>query len=261
MFSDRFNQLNNVLWPVLSFAALLIAWEAAVDIFSIPKYIVPSPVAVFVAFYKYFAILVYHTGVTLFETVVAFVICLIVGMPLAVAIASLRWVEKSVYPLLVVSQAVPKVAIAPILLVCLGFGMETKIVIAVLIAFFPIVISMVVGLKSLPNDMKDLGRSMGLSPLSMFRKIRLPYALPVTFGGIKVAATFAIVGAVVGEFVGSDKGLGYLLLYSAGQLQTDIMFADVFILGVLGVVLFGVVEWAERLLLPWHVSIRNELVG
>ncbi len=261
MFSDRFNQLNNVLWPVLSFAALLIAWEAAVDIFSIPKYIVPSPVAVFFAFYKYFAILAYHTGVTLFETVVAFVICLIVGMPLAVAIASLRWVEKSVYPLLVVSQAVPKVAIAPILLVCLGFGMETKIVIAVLIAFFPIVISMVVGLKSLPNDMKDLGRSMGLSPLSMFRKIRLPHALPITFGGIKVAATFAIVGAVVGEFVGSDKGLGYLLLYSAGQLQTDIMFADVFILGVLGVVLFGVVEWAERLLLPWHVSIRNELVG
>ncbi|MGE3149176.1 MAG: ABC transporter permease [Pseudorhodoplanes sp.] len=240
---------------------LLILWEVSVVVFAVPKYMLPSPIAVFQALYNYAPMLAYHTGVTLFETVLAFVLCLVVGMPLAVAIASIRWIEKSIYPWLVVSQAVPKVAIAPLLLVWLGFGMETKIVVAVLVAFFPIVISMVVGLKSLPNEMRDLGRSMGLSSMDMFRKIRLPYALPATFGGIKVAATFAVVGAVIGEFVGADRGLGYLLLYSAGQLQTDIMFADVFILGVMGVALFGAVEWAERKLLPWHISIRNELVG
>src|SRR5262249_38490107 len=154
---------------------------------------------------------------------------------------SLRWIEKSVYPLLVVSQAVPKVAIAPILLVWLGFGMETKIVIAVLIAFFPIVISTVVGLKGVASEMHDLGNSMGLSSLDMFQKIRLPHAMPSMFGGIKVSATFAVVGAVVGEFVGADKGLGYLMLFSSGQMQTDLMFADVIVLGALGVLLFAVV--------------------
>jgi NitT/TauT family transport system permease protein len=138
---------------------------------------------------------------------------------------------------------------------------ETKILVAVLISFFPVVISTVVGLKGLPIEMNQLGRSMGLSALSMFKKIRLPYALPSMFGGIKVAATFTVVGAVVGEFVGADKGLGYLLLYSSGQMQTDIMFADVIILGVLGILLFGVVQWTERRALPWHVSIRNELVS
>jgi len=188
------------------------------------------------------------------------VLRLAAGIPLAIGIASLRWVEKSVYPLLVISQAVPKVAIAPLLLVWIGFGMETKILIAVLVAFFPIVISTVVGLRGLPPEMVELGSSMGLTAASMFRKIRLPHALPSMFGGIKVAATFTVVGVVIGEFVGADKGLGYFLLFSSGQMQMDLMFADVIILGALGIGLFWIVEWAERRWLPWHVSVRNELV-
>jgi NitT/TauT family transport system permease protein len=253
-------RLRNSVWPTFSVITCLVFWQGIVTLFAVPKYLLPSPASVLAALVSNFWLLAYHTWITLFECALAFVLCLAVGVPLAIGIASLRWVEKSVYPLLVVSQAVPKVAIAPLLLVWIGFGMETKILIAVLISFFPIVISTVVGLKGLPTEMVELGSSMGLTAVSMFRKIRLPHALPSMFGGIKVAATFTVVGAVVGEFVGADKGLGYLLLFSSGQMQMDLMFADVIILGALGITLFWIVEWTERRLLPWHVSVRNELV-
>jgi NitT/TauT family transport system permease protein len=253
-------RLKNSVWPALSLITCLILWQGAVTLFAVPKYLLPSPASVLVGLVSNLGLLTYHTSITLFECILAFALSLAAGIPLAIGIASLRWVEKSVYPLLVISQAVPKVAIAPLLLVWIGFGMETKILIAVLVAFFPIVISTVVGLRGLPPEMVELGSSMGLTAVSMFRKIRLPHALPSMFGGIKVAATFTVVGVVIGEFVGADKGLGYFLLFSSGQMQMDLMFADVIILGALGIGLFWIVEWAERRLLPWHVSVRNELV-
>lgn len=244
-------------YPVASLLLCVLAWDLSVRFLAIPEYLVPSPAAVGKVMVDRFAYLIGHTWVTTLETLLGFFFSIAIGVPLALAIVWSRVVEKSVYPILVLSQAVPKVALAPLLLVWLGFGMNTKVVVAVLIAFFPIVISMVVGLRSVPPEMIDLGRSMGLGAGQMFVKIRLPYALPSLFGGLKVAITLAVVGAVVGEFVGADRGLGYVILLASGQLQMDIMFAAIVFLVIVGVTLFAVVQWVERLVLPWHPSVRT----
>jgi NitT/TauT family transport system permease protein len=249
--------MSSSAYPVASLLLCVVAWDLSVRFFTIPEYLVPSPAAVSKVMVDRFAYLIGHTWVTTLETVLGFLFSIAIGVPLALMIVWSRVVEKCVYPILVLSQAVPKVALAPLLLVWLGFGMNTKVVVAVLIAFFPIVISMVVGLRSVPQEMIDLGRSMGLGAGQMFVKIRLPYALPSLFGGLKVAITLAVVGAVVGEFVGADRGLGYVILLASGQLQMDIMFAAIVLLVIVGVTLFGAVQWVERIVLPWHPSVRS----
>ncbi|WP_210486433.1 ABC transporter permease [Microvirga antarctica] len=245
-------------YPFLSLAVLLIAWHLGVVLFKPAPYLLPSPIAVANVIVSEFPALIYHTGITAFETTLAFVFSIVVAMPLAFMIARYKWFEETIYPVLVISQAVPKVALAPLILVWLGFGLSTKVMIGVLVAFFPVVISAVVGLKSVPKDMTYLGRSMGLSAGEMFRKIYFPYALPSIFGGLKVCITLAVVGAVVGEFVGADRGLGYLILLASGQLQTALMFAALIFLILIGVTSFAIVQWAEGRLMPWHSSVRQD---
>lgn len=249
--------LSASAYPVASLLLCVLAWDLSVRFLSLPAYLIPSPAAVGKVMVERFSYLMGHTWVTTLETLLGFFFSIVIGVPLALAIVSSRVVEKSIYPILVLSQAVPKVALAPLLLVWLGFGMNTKVVVAVLIAFFPIVISMVVGLRSVPQEMIDLGRSMGLGSGQMFVKIRLPYALPSLFGGLKVAITLAVVGAVVGEFVGADRGLGYVILLASGQLHMAVMFAAIVLLVIVGVTLFAIVQWVERAVLPWHPSVRT----
>jgi NitT/TauT family transport system permease protein len=222
---------SGALYPIISLLLCILLWDLAVRYLRLPPYLIPPPSAVARVFVERFAYLIGHTWVTTVETVLGFVASVAIGVPLALAIVWSRLVERTLYPILVLSQAVPKVALAPLLLVWIGFGLTTKVVVAVLVAFFPIVISLVVGLRGVPGEMIELGRSMGLGPVQMFLKIRLPHALPSLFGGLKVAITLAVVGAVVGEFVGADRGLGYVILLASGQL-------------------------AERLALPWHPSVR-----
>jgi len=162
------------------------------------------------------------------------------------------------YPLLVASQTVPKVAIAALFIVWLGFGFLPKIIIAFLVAFFPIVISTVVGLKSTPVEMLHRGRIVGFSSWQMFRKISFPRGLPEIFAGLKVAMTLAVVGAIVGEFVGASEGLGYLLMFGTAQMQTPLVFAAIVFLILIGVISFALIQWCERLAIPWHVSIRRD---
>jgi NitT/TauT family transport system permease protein len=245
-----------MLYPVGSLVLLVVFWDLAIRLFALPVYLVPPPADVARVLVAQFPYLMLNTWVTAVETIAGFLLSILVALPLALAIVSSRLIEKSVYPILVLSQAVPKIALAPLLLVWVGFGVGMKIVVAVLIAFFPIVISTVVGLRSVPVEMVDLGRSMGLGGWQMFVKIRLPSALPSIFGGLKVAIALAVVGAVVGEFVGSDRGLGYVVLLASGQLQMSLMFAAITLLVVLGIVMFAIVQWIERLVLPWHPSIR-----
>lgn len=248
---------SRVIYPVVSLILLIVIWQIVVSVFRPASYLIPAPLAVVAALISNFSNLLYHTGITAFETVIAFVVSVCVALPLAVLIAKFRWFEDAVYPLLVISQAVPKVALAPLILVWLGFGLHTNIVVGVLMAFFPVVISGVVGLKSVPKDMVYLARTMGLTPIDMFRKIYLPSALPSIFGGLKICITLSVVGAVVGEFVGSDRGLGYLILLASGQLQTALMFAALIMLAMVGVASFALIQWFERKAMPWHSSVRD----
>jgi NitT/TauT family transport system permease protein len=181
-----------------------------------------------------------------------------VGVPLAFGIVLSRSIERIAMPFLVMSQTIPKVAIAPILVVWLGFGILPKIAIVFLISFFPIVVSTVVGLKSVETDMIDLVRSMGARTGKIMLRVRGPSALPQMFAGFKIAICLAVVGAIVGEFVGSDRGLGFLLLTSTGTLDGSLVWAALFVLIAMGVALFAIVSKLERLSIPWHVSVRAE---
>lgn len=247
-----------VLYPLVSLVLLLVIWQGAVTIFEIKPFILPSPELVFRLIADRYGLLLHHSFITTYETVAGFLLSALIGIPIAAAVATWRWVERMLYPLLVASQTVPKVAIAPLFIVWLGFGFLPKIIIAFLVAFFPVVISTVVGLKSTPIEMIYLGRIAGFSSWQMFLKIAFPRALPEIFAGLKVAMTLAVMGAIVGEFVGASEGLGYLLMFATAQMQTPLVFAGLVLLVLIGVVLFGLIQWCERLAIPWHVSIRRD---
>jgi NitT/TauT family transport system permease protein len=174
-------------------------------------------------------------------------------------IASSRTVESYVYPLLVFSQSIPKVAIAPLFVVWFGFGMTPKVISAFLLGFFPVVVSGVQGFKSLDPDMRDLARSMRASRWQSFYMVSLPNAMPAIFAGLKVSVTLAVVGAVVGEFVGANSGIGFVLQRSIGNFELPTMFAALVVLAVIGIILFWIIDLIERFVVPWHASQRNDL--
>jgi NitT/TauT family transport system permease protein len=244
--------------PLLVIVAVVIAWAAVVRIFDIPDYLLPAPQAVVARMVKDWPLLWKHGIYTLFSVLTGFLASIAIAVPIAFVIVINRSTERAVMPFLVMSQTIPKVAIAPILVVWLGFGILPKIAIVFLISFFPIVVSTVVGLKSVETDMIDLVRSMGARTGKIMLRVRAPAALPQMFAGFKIAVCLAVVGAIVGEFVGSDRGLGFLLLTSTGTLDGTLVWSALFVLVAMGVTLFAIVSKLERLAIPWHVSVRAE---
>jgi len=248
----RRQRIGALAYPIGMMLAVLAAWEAAARLFSIPAYLLPAPSAIVKSMDSNSAVLIKESIGTTFEILLGFALSVVVGVPLALAIYLWRPFARAVYPLLVSSQAVPKVAVAPLFLVWFGFGLMPKVLIAFLIAFFPVVINTAMGLAALEREKIYLARSMGLGPFATFFKIQLPNALPSIFAGLKISITFAVVGAVVGEFVGGQGGLGYLLLIANGNMDTALLFAGIVALTVLGVVLFLLIGLLERVVLPPH---------
>lgn len=244
------------LWLLLM---LVVFWDLGIRVFNIKPYLIPTPWSVAEQLVKEWPMLWRETLPTLYATLGGFVASAIVGVAAAMAIAYSRVVESFVYPLLVFSQSIPKVAIAPLFVVWFGFGIVPKMIAAFLLGFFPVVVATVQGFKSVESDVIDLGRSMGASPWKVFLKFRLPSALPSIFSGLKVSVTLAVVGAVVGEFVGSNSGIGYVLQKANGTFDLPLMFAGLVILSMVGVILFLALELIERALLPWHASQRQDL--
>jgi NitT/TauT family transport system permease protein len=249
---DRRDRITAIVYPIGMMVALLAVWEAAARLLSLPPYLLPAPSAIARSMDTNSAVLIKESVTTTLETVLGFVLSVAVGVPLALAIYLWRPFARAVYPILVSSQAVPKVAIAPLFLVWFGFGLLPKVLIAFLIAFFPVVINTAMGLAALEREKIYLARSMGLGPVATFFKIQLPNALPSIFAGLKISITFAVVGAVVGEFVGGQGGLGYLLLIANGNMDTALLFAGIVALTVLGIVFFALIGLLERLVLPPH---------
>jgi NitT/TauT family transport system permease protein len=245
---------------LLSFAGVvvfLLFWEGMVRFFQVKSYLLPPPSEVFVELFKARARIAEHLLVTMTSMVCGFVLAIIVAIPLAMAIAGSRTFEASVYPIVIFLQILPKIAIAPLFIIWFGFGLAPKILLVFLLSFFPIVVAGVAGFKSVSPEILEFSRSTGVSWLGTFWKIRFPSAMPEIFTGLKVAAALASTAAVVAEFVAADRGLGYLLLVFNGEMLTPLVFADVLVLGVLGLVLYYAVEVAQRLIMPWHVSARH----
>lgn len=252
------NKVRNAIFVIGVLLACALTWEALTWLFNVPIYILPAPSAIVQAIRENPSIFLYHAAYTLESTVLGFLLAVALGVVLAVAIVQSRFVERTLYTVLVSLNSVPKVAIAPLFILWLGTGIEPKIAIAAMIAIFAIVIDMVHGLKSVEPDMIDLGRALRGSRLKMLVKIQFPHALPNLFSGMKVGISLALIGAIVGEFVAAKRGLGYLILLSQGQFDTTTMFGAIVILALLGIVLFYLVDGLERLALPWHASRRRE---
>ncbi|MFF3785812.1 ABC transporter permease [Streptomyces sp. NPDC001933] len=255
---ERFARAAEQSWrPVALLLACFAVWWVISAAELVKPYLVPSPGATLDVLTGKADYLWQHTWVTTYETLLGFLIAVAVGVLAAVVMVYSSTVERTLYPVLLFAQVVPKIAIAPLFVVWLGFGIGPKILIAVLIAFFPVVISMVTGLKAVDPEMLQLSATMGARPWQTFLKIRFPASLPHLFSGLKVAVTLAVTGAVVGEFVGANEGLGYVILQANGNLDTPMLFAGLLVMSLIGVVLFVAVEIAETLLLPWHASRRD----
>ena len=244
-----------VVLPIAAITALFLVWEAACWFFAVPSYIIPSPSAIWTETSAMPGNVAWHTLVTTKTVLLGFLVSVLVSLPLAVLLTSSPLVAAAVYPLLVLTQAIPKVALAPILVVVLGTSELPRVVVTFLVAFFPLVLSIASGLVSVPPELIELGRSCKANRWTELWRIRLPYAVPFIFSGLKAAIALSVVGAVVAEFVNSDAGLGYLIQTSTAFFKVQLAWGALIILSIMGIVLFQIIVAVERIFFPWSPGI------
>lgn len=250
----RRSQLRDFGLAMASFVVAILLWEAVVQIFALPSFLLPSPSSVFEELARRPELYLLHTWVTINEVVIGFLLAAVAGVAAAVIMTSSRIVQALVYPLVVVLQIIPKVAIAPLLLIWVGFGPQSKILLALLIAFFPVVVNTASGLRAVDPELLDLVKVLGGQRWQEYLKVRFPHALPYIFSGLKVAITLAVIGAVIGEFVGGNQGLGYLIIIANVELNLAMSFAALTTLSVMGLALYGLVTLIERVVAPWGAA-------
>jgi NitT/TauT family transport system permease protein len=246
-----FRGVRSAFYPLVGVAIILLAWQLYTDLFRINRIVLPSPTDILWASAANWHVLLRECWPTFLESVLGFGLAVVIGIPFAVCVANSRVLNLTLYPILIATQSIPKVAVAPIILVWFGLGMQSKLVIAFLVAFFPIVVDTAAGMRATSAGLLELARSLRASPLQVFLKVQFPSALPFIFAGSKVAVTLAVIGAVIGEFVGSVGGLGNLLLTANSQLDSPLAWAALVWLSALGILLFAAVVLAERIVMPW----------
>jgi NitT/TauT family transport system permease protein len=241
---------------ILTLASLIVAWEILCRTLNVPKWLLPTPSQIAVETWDMRAVLPIHFRATLLAILGGFFIAIAVSVPIAIMVVYSPFLRRVIYPILLMLQSVPKVALAPLLLLWIGYGMQSNMIVAATVAFFPIVINTATGLESVSAELLELTRSFDASAWRVFWRVRLPWAMPYVFSSFKVAITLAVIGAVVAEFVGADKGLGYLIISSAGAMKTSVMFGVLVILSLTGIACFYAVAWAERWLCPWYLPLN-----
>ena len=237
--------------------SVFLAWELGVAALKVPAFILPPPSEIVRGIFAAGPLLAEHTWITALEVVIGFLLSVAIGIPIAIGIVYSRVFEKVAYTFIVPLQTIPKVALAPLIVLWFGYGLLPKVLVACLISFFPIVIASVVGLRSIEAEMLHLASSMNASAWQTFLKFRLPCALPSIFGGFKVGIGQAVIGAVVGEYIAAERGLGYLQVVSSSRLETTLLFGAVIVLSLVGLVLFAILSLLERLAMPWHQPADN----
>lgn len=251
MRPDLLRRLRGAAPAWLAVIGLFVLWEAGVRYFGIREFLLPAPSAIWTQTIANWPTVLDHTLATLWTVLLGFGVSVLISLPLAMAIAASPAISAALYPLLVVTQSIPKVALAPILIVALGANEVPRVIVTFLVAFFPLVVGSVAGLLATPPELIELGRACRAGKIQELLRIRLPFAVPFVFGGLKVAAALAVVGAVVAEFVGADAGLGYLIQTSMAFFRSPLAFGAVVILALMGILLFQAVAIAERVLFPW----------
>jgi NitT/TauT family transport system permease protein len=231
---------------------IVAAWEAGCRLFSVPEFLLPAPSAIVRAGLSLSSSTwAGHVGATLRVALMGYAAAIAISLPLAVVLALSPVLSRTIYPILVVIHSTPIVAVAPIIVVMLGFGDLPRVVITCIIAFFPLVISTATGVLATPDELLELSRSLRATRWREILQIRLPYAIPYVFSALKVSITLAVVGAVVAEFVAAEHGLGYAILFATSSFRTPQAFAELVVLVVLSLILFGAIVLVQRLLFPW----------
>lgn len=231
--------------------AVTLVWELAVWFFQIPTFVVPAPSAIVRSLIESRARLANAALSTALEILLGFVLASLTGIFIALVIVRFERFGRALYPLIVLFQNVPKVALAPIFILWFGFDLAPKVALIVVIAFFPVAIDMLAGLQSVEPSFVALMQSVGASRGKILMRVRIPHSLPHLIAGLKVAITFSVIGAIVGEFAGANQGLGYVIEFASTQLDTPLIFAALVVVSLLGLAFYYVVELAERLLVPW----------
>jgi NitT/TauT family transport system permease protein len=251
------NRAAMILLPLIGAVGAIALWWGVTKVFHIRTFFLPAPPDIVQSFRDQRSYLLQESWQTLKEMLLGFLIATVAGLVIAIALAASRTIQRLTLPLFVALNAVPKVSVAPLLVVWLGFGSEPKIVMVALISFFPIVVSTMAGLTSTPTDLGELSRSLSASWGQTYLKFRLPWALPQIFTGLKVGITLAVIGAVVSEIASPQHGLGAVILLSGQNLDTSLAFAAITLLALISVALFYLVVGVERLLLPWAKEIAQ----
>lgn len=248
----HFRQSLANIGPAIALSAgVIIAWEAVIRLFKVPTFVLPAPSAIAGALIANWQSLARATQATSLEVFFGFVLSAIVGILVALIIVRFERFGRALYPLIVLFQNVPKIALAPIFILWFGYDLSPKVLLIVVIAFFPVTIDMLAGLQSVEPSFVALMRSVGASPGKILLRVRIPHSLPHLMAGLKVAITFSVIGAIVGEFAGANQGLGYVIQFASTQLDTPLIFAALVVVSVLGLAFYYVVELAERWLVPW----------
>ncbi len=242
------------LRPIVIFLCLIGAWQALVWLTGVEHFILPGPGRVAVALVERWPSLLRHAGITIVEILLGLAIGVVLGCASAIVISALRPARRWLLPVLVVSQAIPVFALAPILVLWLGYGLASKVAMATLIIYFPVTAAFFDGLRRTDPGWLDLARTMGGSRPAVLLHLQIPAALPALTSGLRVATAVAPIGAIVGEWVGSSGGLGYLMLHANARLQVDVMFAALFVLALFSVTLYFTVDWALRRAIPWQAD-------
>ncbi|MFO1057772.1 MAG: ABC transporter permease [Dongiaceae bacterium] len=248
-----------LIWPPLLTAVLVgLVWEGMTVAFDIPPYLIPSPSRIWLAFWANPQGLLSNAGVTLLEAVSGCAIGSLLGAALGTAFAYSRLLARSLLPYFIASNTIPTVAIAPIIILWFGHGLGSKIAVTTFLSFFPLALNMMKGLQSYDRVIMDVFHVAAASPWQRFLKMRLPSALPYVFVGLKINVTFSVIGAIVSEFVQADRGLGFVIMTTYRTLNMPRLWAALIVSALIGIVFFGIVTLIERLVIPWHASMRTE---
>ncbi|MHB0775345.1 ABC transporter permease [Halomonas sp. WWR20] len=250
--TQRNGLLGRLVPPLLGLVVLVALWQSVVVLTGVPRYVLPSPLAVVQALATHRGLLLHHAGITAFEILAGLFIGSLCGIVTALSLARFRGLRRTLLPLLLISQAIPLFALAPILMLWFGYGMASKILMATLIIYFPVASTCYDGLRQTPQGWLDLAQTLGASRRRRLLRIQLPAALPALASGMRMAASAAPIGAVIGEWIGSSQGLGYLMLNANARLQVDLMFAALAVLVTFAVALYFGVDALMRRLMPWH---------
>jgi NitT/TauT family transport system permease protein len=246
--------IKNSIHPVSATVILLLLWEFFVDVFKISPIIFPGPLKIFGVIIHQFSSLAYNSFYTFYESILGFLIGFLFAVLLAVGFQFSIFFKKSFLPFAIATRAIPTIAIAPIVVLWFGTGLSSKVVLSAFIAFFPILVNFMKGLNQVEDEVIDLMKTFSATQWQIFYKIRLPYSLPYLFAGLKIASSFAVIGAIIAEFIGASKGIGYLIKSSTYYSETDLTFAGIIIASLIGLIFYWFIEFIEKKVVYWDIE-------